>query len=109
MRLEPVYEARCFAMPSRPIMKISQRHGFVAIAYRGSGLEIILRQVLIPLQCASFFLTAWRFICRLGTSLEAITLFPVAAMIVIPLFLYRLATCGYYVVLFTSKRESDES
>jgi hypothetical protein len=90
-------------------MKVSQRHGLAAIAYRGSGLGIMLRQALIPLQRVSIFLTAWRFICRLGVSLEAITLIPVAAIIVTPLFLYRLATRGYYEVLFASKRGADES
>jgi len=41
--------------------------------------------------------------------LEAITLIPVAAIIVTPLFLYRLTTRGYYEVLFASKRGADES
>jgi len=46
---------------------------------------------------------------NLGVSLEAITLIPVAAIIVTPLFLYRLTTRGYYEVLFASKRGADES
>jgi hypothetical protein len=109
MRLEPVHEARCFAMPSRPIIKISQRHGFAAIPFCGSGPGIMLRQVLTPLQRVSIFSTVWRFICRLGASLEAIVLLPVTAIVVTPLLLYRLATRGYYAVLFASKRGPDVS
>ena len=109
MRPHLVHEAHRLAMPSKLSMKISQRHGLAAIAYRGSGLGIILRQALTPLQRTSIFSTAWRFICRLGASLEAITLLPVAAIVVMPLLLYRLATRGYYAVLFASKKEPDES
>jgi len=69
----------------------------------------MLRQVLTPLQRVSIFSTTWRFICRLEASLEAITLLPVAAIVVMPLFLYRLTTRGYYEVLFASKRGADES
>ena len=109
MRLHLVHEARRLAMPSKPSMKVSQRHGFATIAFRGSGPGIILRQVLTPLQRVSIFSTTWLFICRLEASLEAITLLPVAAIVVMPLFLYRLAMRGYYAVLFASKKGPDES
>ena len=107
MRLH-LHEGRRLAMLPGPIMKISQRHGRIAMAYRGSELEMILGQGLTSAPRVSMFVTAWRFICRLGASLEAITLFPVTALIVMPLFLYRLATRGYSV-LFAPKRDADKS
>jgi hypothetical protein len=100
---EQVKTVCCLSMPLEPIMKILQERRPVTTGYHGVGPEIILRRISTPLQRDSIFFTAWRYICRLGASLEAITLLPVAAIIVMPLFLYLLVTRGYYEVLFASK------
>jgi hypothetical protein len=69
------------------------------------GSAIGMRRKTVPshLQRTSSFGKAWQFITHLASSLEAITLIPVVAVIVFSLLLYRLITRGYHDSLFNSK------
>ena len=76
-------------MTLKSIAKISPRRGLVAMAYRGSRLEIILRGELDSLQPLSIVSLVWRFLRRIEDIVEIVVLYFVIANIVIERFPVR--------------------
>jgi hypothetical protein len=75
------------------------------------GMMILFYRRMWPGRVAAAILSilsaGWGLICRLAVSLEAVTMVPVTAMLVMPLFTLLLVRRGYYEILFGAKRKRD--